>query len=981
MNASASNRSLFESLDHDLDGTIEYDSLTRKLYSTDASVYQQLPAAVAFPKSDHDVQRLVQFASENDTSLIPRTAGTSLAGQVVGSGIIVDVGKHFTEILNIDIAGRTVTVQPGVVRDELNQELFRHGLMFGPETSTSNRAMIGGMVGNNSCGSNSIVYGTTRDQTLEVTGYLSDGSRVTFGPLSKVEFQNKCQLESLEGEIYRAIAELFESDSNRSRVTERFPNATIHRRNTGYAIDALIQCDVFEPGSNQSFNFCKLIAGCEGTLFFATSIKLRLHELPPKENALLCVHFQSVDEALRANIIAMKHPVHASELIDQLVLQGAARNISQRENLKFVQGEPGAILVLSLRGQTQTEVSQLASTIEQQLVEAGLGYAFPVLVDDDIKRIWDLRKAGLGVVANVIGDAKPVAVIEDTAVAIDDLPDYIRDVDQILLSKYNCQCVYYAHAGSGEIHMRPVINLKQPDGVLQFREIATDVAAIVRKYNGSLSGEHGDGRARSEFIESMVGEECYDMLRRVKTAFDPKNVFNPGKIVDPEPMDKALRFENRPETRELETVFDFENTQGLQRAAEMCSGSGDCRKTSKIGGTMCPSFMATRDERDSTRARANILRHVIAGSDDAANPLANEEIRVAMDLCLSCKGCKSECPSNVDVGKMKAEFLQAWQDKHGVSRRTRLIANVDRLNRTGARFRWLSNFMVTNRASSWILKKAAGFSTKRSLPGFSKQSIEDWFRDHTPHANAGGKGRVLFFCDEFTNFNEAEVGIAAIEVLEQLGWSVEIPDHLESGRASLSKGLLRDAQKLAAANVNKLAPLVSADCPLISVEPSAILSFRDEYIDLLRGEEKETAKQLAEHCLTFEEFIAREVESGSIDSSQFKRNEKTIRLHGHCHEKSLIGLVPAIRTLQLPENYRVRLIPSGCCGMAGSFGYEAEHFEVSMKIGELVLFPTVRNEPAENLVVATGTSCRHQIKDGTGRVALHPAQVLRDALH
>ena len=846
MNVSASNRSLFESLDRVLDGTIEFDSLTRKLYSTDASVYQQLPSAVAFPKSAKDIQRLIQFANENDTSLIPRTAGTSLAGQVVGDVIIVDVGKEFTDIGDIDVSQRTVVVQPGVVRDELNLELVQHGLMFGPETSTSNRAMIGGMVGNNSCGSNSIVYGTTREQTLEVTGYLSDGSEVTFGPLSKVEFQKKCELESLEGEIYRTIAQIFGSESNRLLVTEHFPNATIHRRNTGYAIDALMQCDVFEPGSSESFNFCKLIAGCEGTLFFATSIKLRLHELPPKENALLCVHFASVDEALRANIIAMESPVYASELIDHLVLEGAARNIGQRENLRFVEGEPGAILVLSLRGQTKSEVSQLASSIEQSLVEAGLGYAFPVLAGDDIKRIWDLRKAGLGVVANVVGDAKPVAVIEDTAVAVEDLPAYIRDVDQLLLSKYDCQCVYYAHAGSGEIHMRPVINLKQAEGVKKFRDIATDVAALVRKYNGSLSGEHGDGRARSEFIEFMVGKECYELLRRIKTVFDPQSIFNPGKIVDPQLMDRALRFENRPLTRDLETVFDFENTQGLQRAAEMCSGSGDCRKTSKIGGTMCPSFMATRNERDSTRARANVLRHVIADAGDSANPLANDEIRDTMDLCLSCKGCKSECPSNVDVGKMKAEFLQAWQDKHGVSRRTRLIANIDRLNRMGAKFRWLSNFIVSNSISSWLMKKAVGFSTKRSLPKFSKQNLEDWFRNHAPHDNAGSKGKVLFFCDEFTNFNESEVGIAAIEVLERLGWSVEIPDHLESGRASLSKGLLRNAQKLASANVSKLAPLVSADCPLVSVEPSAILSFRDEYIDLLRDDEKESAKQLAE---------------------------------------------------------------------------------------------------------------------------------------
>ena len=970
----------FEVLDRELDGSLEFDSLTRKLYSTDASVYQEFPAAVAFPKSDNDIAALIRFANDHRTSLIPRTAGTSLAGQVVGSGIIVDVGKHFTKIIEIDVKNRTAVVQPGVVRDELNLELARHGLMFGPETSTSNRAMIGGMVGNNSCGSNSVVYGATRDQTIELTGFLSDGSQATFAPVDEEQLAQKCKQQNLEGSIYRSIHDLLVQDSVRQLITDRFPKASIDRRNTGYAIDALMHCDSFDAGAHAPFNFCKLIAGSEGTLFFATEIKLQLHPLPPKENGLLCVHFDSVDAALKANVIAMEHPVYASELIDQLVLQGAARNIGQRENLKFVQGEPGAILVLSIRGETFDEVESLAATIENQFREPGLGYAFPMLTGRDIGRIWELRKAGLGVVGNVPGDAKPVAVIEDTAVSIEDLPAYIRDIDQLLKGKYDCQCVYYAHAGSGEIHLRPVLNLKLDSDVVKFRNIATDVAALVKKYNGSISGEHGDGRLRSEFIESMVGEECYAILKQIKVIFDPANVFNPGKIVDSSPMDSALRYENRPDTRDLETVLDFGSTLGMQRAAEMCTGSGDCRKTSKIGGIMCPSFMATRNERDTTRARANILRHVLADSGSTANPLANEEVRDAMDLCLSCKGCKSECPSNVDVGKMKAEFLQAWQDEHGVSRRTRLIANIDRMNRIGSRVPWLANFVSSNPVTGWLLKKTSGFATKRSLPKIAGQSLRRWFEKHVPHANAGKIGEVYFFCDEFTNYNEPQIGVAAIEVLESLGWKVDMLDHAESGRASMSKGLLRKARTFAQENVALFAKVVSDEKPLIGIEPSAILSFRDEYVDLLRGEQQDQARTLAENVFTFEEFIARNVESKTVSSGQFVSESKTIRLHGHCHEKSLVGLVPTIRALQLPANFKVRLIPSGCCGMAGSFGYEAEHYEVSMKIGELVLFPTIREEPADNVIAATGTSCRHQIKDGTSRIALHPAQILRDAL-
>lgn len=964
------------SLDRELDGTVEFDSLTRKLYATDASVYQSLPAAVAFPKSDDDIQKLIQFANTNSTSLIPRTAGTSLAGQVVGDGIVVDVGKHFTSIGEIDIENRTVIVQPGVVRDELNLELSQHRLMFGPETSTSNRAMIGGMLGNNSCGSNSIVFGTTRDQTQEVTGFLSDGSKVTFGLLTPAEFEAKCQLETLEGEIYRSARTILEPESNRALIHSNLPKPSIHRRNTGYAIDALMQCDVFDSNSNEAFNFCKLIAGSEGTLFFATSIKLKLHDFPPSENGMLCVHFESVNQALQANIIAMEHPVYASELIDDLVLQGAARNINQRENLAFVEGNPGAILVLSIRGETKAKVEQLAAMIESQLKGSNLGYAFPLLWGSDIKRIWDLRKAGLGVVGNVPGDSKPVAVIEDTAVAIEDLPSYIEDVSRVLKEKHDCECVQYAHAGSGEIHLRPVINLKLAEGRQRFRDIASDIAAIVKQYRGSISGEHGDGLLRSEFIELMIGPECYAMLRDIKVAFDPRGIFNPGKIVDPHPMDRQLRFENAPLTKDIETVFDFESTLGLQRAAEMCTGSGDCRKTSKIGGTMCPSFMATRNERDSTRARANIVRHSIAETGE----LATEEVRDAMDLCLSCKGCKSECPSNVDVGKMKAEYRQAWHDKHGISKRAKFVANIAKLNRLGSRFKSLSNFATSNFLTGTLLKKRIGFSTKRSLPKFSPVDLRNWFATHDVHENAGTKGKVLLFADEFTEFHESQIGIAAIELLERLGWSVEIPDHLESGRASLSQGLLKRARDIAAENVGKLAPLVGDHCPIIGIEPSAILSFRDEYVDLLRGEEKETAKRLAMNCLTFEEFFAGRIETKEVSEDSFTDEAVTIRLHGHCHEKALIGLIPTIRSLQLPANYQVRLIPSGCCGMAGSFGYEDEHFDVSMAIGELVLFPTIRNEPANSLVAATGTSCRHQIHDGTGRLALHPVQILRDAL-
>ncbi len=989
MNDSTRLHAALGKLARDFDGAIETGSLHRSIYATDASVYQETPLAVAFPKSESDIRKLILFAKAHQTSLIPRTAGTSLAGQVVGSGIVVDVSHHFVDIGDVDLQKRTVVVQPGVVRDRLNGFLAADGLMFGPETSTSNRAMIGGMVGNNSCGSNSIVYGTTRDQTISLTGFLSDGSKVTFEPVTAEQFAAKCELESLEGDIYRKFLDMLGDPDLRDEVSRSFPKANVSRRNTGYAVDALMDCDIFRGTAEKRFNLCQLLAGSEGTLFFTTSVTLQLHELPPPENGLLCVHFESVDQSLRANIIAMQHNVFASELIDNLVLEGAQRNLSQRENLQFVQGTPGAILVLSLRGKSVDDITQQAALIEKQLRDAGLGYAFPMLRGDDIRKIWDLRKAGLGVVANVVGDSKPVAVIEDTAVAIEDLPAYIREIDQLLDQKYDCRCVYYAHAGSGEIHLRPVLNLKTDQGVSKFREIATDVAAIVKKYRGSLSGEHGDGRLRAEFLESMVGPKCYRWMKEIKQLFDPAGIFNPGKIVDATPMDVGLRFEGRPETIQLNTVFDFDNVQGIQRSAEMCSGSGDCRKSAAMGGTMCPSFMATGREKDSTRARANTVRNVLAaaanarqgdGKQNDGNPLVHEDIAAAMSLCLSCKACKSECPSNVDVGKIKAEFLQAWQDERGRTLRTRFIANLDRMNRLGSRMPGVANFLAGNSITGGLLKQVVGFAKDRSMPKIAKVSFERWFGSHQPAANAGSKGKVNFFADEFTNFNDPAPAIAAVEVLERLGWQVNLPRHVQSGRALISKGCLREAKKVAAKNVSLLKDLVSDETPLVSVEPSAILTFRDEYVALLRGSEQSDARELARNCLTFSEFVGAAVERGDVGQELFTNEKKIVRLHGHCHEKALVGLVPAIRTLSLPTNYKVRLIPSGCCGMAGSFGYEAESYDVSMRIGELVLFPAIRSEPESSLIAASGVSCRHQILDGTDVTALHPAEILRASL-
>jgi FAD/FMN-containing dehydrogenase/Fe-S oxidoreductase len=970
-----------EQLSEALEGELFFDTTMRLLYATDASAYRELPLAVAIPRTVEDIKKLISFARTEKKSLIPRAAGTSLAGQVVGNGIVVDISKNFTQIIELNAVEKWVRVQPGVIRDELNYFLRPHGLFFGPETSTANRAMIGGMVGNNSCGSNSVVYGSTREHLLEVKALLSDGSEAIFSSVDLESFHNKCEGGSLEANIYKTVRSLLSDYNNQQEIRTRFPKPSIERRNTGYAVDVLLESAPFTAGK-EDFNFCKLIAGSEGTLAFITEIKLHVNEIPPKETGLLCIHFNSIDESLRANIIAMQFRPSASELIDHYILECTKNNIEQNKNRFFVKGDPGAILVIEFCRNTREEIINIAAEVEAAMLNAGLGYHFPLLFGEDSKKIWTLRKAGLGLLSNLPGDEKAVPVIEDTAVDIDDLPAYIREFNDIL-HKYNLSAVHYAHAGSGEIHLRPIINLKTEEGNKLFRTIAEEIATLVKKYNGSLSGEHGDGRLRGEFIPQMVGEKNYALLKTIKRTWDPENIFNPNKIVDTPSMNSMLRYTPGQQTPTFNTIFRYKDQDVLQHA-EQCNGSGDCRKTHLSGGTMCPSYMATKNEKDTTRGRANILREFLTNSDKL-NRFDHKEIYEVMDLCLSCKGCKSECPSNVDVAKLKAEFLQHYYDANGVPFRSRLIANFSKSAKLGAIAPGMYNFMVTTPAISKLIKKISGFAVERSMPELYKTTLENWFRKRS----AGGKKEsaattqrptVNLFCDEFTNYNDTEIGIKAITLLEKLGYEVVIPKHIESGRAWLSKGLLRDAKKIANKNIELLMDVITASAPLIGIEPSAILTFRDEYIDLATDENFESAKTLSKNVFMIDEFIALEIERGNITSELFTKEKRLIKLHGHCQQKALSSVAPSVKLLSLPENYTVETIPSGCCGMAGSFGYEKEHYDVSMKIGELVLFPTVRKQPSEVIIAAPGTSCRHQVKDGTGRKALHPVEVLFEAL-
>lgn len=963
-----------KSLSLDLDGELHFNSLWRSIYATDASVYRSLPQAVAYPKNKEDIRKLIKFAEENNTSLIPRTAGTSLAGQCVGEGIVVDVSKYFTGILEVNETEKTVRVEPGVIRDDLNRYLEPYGLFFGPNTSTSNRCMIGGMVGNNSSGTTSIKYGVTRDKVTQLKVMLSDASEVAFSDLTSEEFEVKKSLNSREGEIYRSLFKELHSVEIQEQIKNNFPKKEIHRRNTGYAVDSLIASEVFID-SDKKLNIADLLCGSEGTLAFTTEITLKLDELPPKNAVMIAAHFDSVEKCLQAVVPAMRHSLFICEMMDKVILDCTKNSLKYRENRFFIEGDPAAILMLELRSDDELHLTDQTAELLKTLADSGLSYAFPVLRSDTIDLALELRKAGLGLLGNIVGDRKAVACIEDTAVAVEDLSEYIKEFTA-LMKDYEQEAVYYAHAGAGELHLRPILNLKKEEDVVLFRKITEDVAALVKKYGGSMSGEHGDGRVRAEFIEFMIGSENYNLLKRVKNIFDPKNIFNPGKIIDAPPMDEDLRYKPGRKEPEIPTLMDFSDSMGILRGAENCNGSGDCRKPAEAGGTMCPSYRATRNEKDTTRARANALREFLTNSDKE-NRFDHQELKEVLDLCISCKGCKSECPSNVDMAAYKAEFEYQYQKANGSSLRSKVFAYNTRLNKLAAHFPHVSNAVFKNKFTSGLIKSSLNIAPKRQMPLVAGETVSKYYsKNHELLTNP--IKTVFLFNDEFTNYLDSEVGKAALKLLRALNYNVKIIDHPESGRTFLSKGYLEQAKKVANENIIAFRSLISKDTPLIGLEPSAILSFRDEYLRL--AYDRPAAEQLSENTYLFEEFFKKEILVGNISAASFSSEKKKIKLHGHCHQKALAGVENTFVMLNLPKNFEVTIIPSGCCGMAGSFGYEKEHYEISMQIGEQTLFPAVRKASEETIIAAPGTSCRHQIFDGTGRKAIHPVQIMADAL-
>ncbi len=953
---------------------IQSDELTRRIYANDASNYEEIPQGVHFPKAYSEIVELVKWCAEHKTPITARAAGTSLAGQTTGNGIVMDTSRFLTQIKSINLEKKQATVQPGVIRDTLNRELAPFGLLFGPDTSTTNRCMLGGMIGNNSSGSFSIKYGTVRDQIHSIDAVLSDGSEVTFGPLSDDELEAKTKLNTFEGYIYREMLSLLRQ--HKEAIQRDFPHPEIIRRNTGYAIDKLLEMSPITPGG-RPFNMAELLCGSEGTLAMTKEAVVNLSD-KPKCSILIVPQFKNLRDSLVATVDAVSQNPAAVELLDKIVLDATLLNIEQSQNRFFLEGDPETILIIQLDGDSVEELLPKAEKMIEAMKAKGLGYAYPILTDEDeMRRVWDLRKAGLGLLMGLGYEQKSPTFVEDTAVRVQDLPDYIDEFAK-LLESYGSTCVYYAHASVGELHLRPQLNIRTHEGIETMKKMALEVAALVKKYRGSLSGEHGDGRARAPYIEYVLSKEMMPILEKVKDIWDPNGIFNPGKIVRAKPMEADMRFGDHYQIPQVETMFNWRKEGSFADAVELCNGAGVCRKLALSGGTMCPSYMATQEEKHTTRGRANAFRQLFSGKQKDA--FSSEELKEALDLCLSCKACKSECPASVDMAKMKAEFTHGYHEANGVSFSHFFFGNPGLFYPLAQLTPRLSNWAVSLPVAKELLKQVANISPKRSLPKFELTPFSSWVKMHRNNGAVRSTRKVFFMVDLYVNHHETELGKNAVKVLESLGYEVIFSNPMESGRTQISKGLLEKAKQVAQRNIVQLYEVASQNIPIIGMEPSEILTLRDEYLDLCAANLLEKAKVVASKARFFDEFIAEQAnENPELFAKRFAQKGEEVLLHGHCHQKALIGTKSTVTALKA-AGYKPKELPTGCCGMAGSFGYEDDHYETSMQVGELVLFPKLRAAKEDALVCAPGFSCRHQIKDGVNRDAMHTASLLVRAL-
>ena len=938
-------------------GDVKFDAYSKWMYSTDASIYQMEPLGIALPKNAEDVAEIIRICSESKTIFLPRGGGTSLAGQTVNHGIVIDFTKYMNKVISVNSEERWAIVEPGITIDELNAYLKPYGLYYTPDPTTKSRATIGGSLGNNSCGAHSVVYGKTSDQVLELDVILSNAERVHFEDIegSKLENILDSQSNSLEKRIYSETLRLAKQHEN--ELDLRYPK--IQRRVSGYNLDFL--------NDGGPVNMSRMIVGSEGTLGTITAAKVKLEPIPTHVG-LAVVHFADLFKSMEATVMILEHGPSAIELVDKMILDRSKESLVFANQQSFVEGDPEAILLVEYFGDDMKEVESKIDKMNLALQQKNLSYAsIKALTASEQKQAWALRAAGLGLLMSVKGDSKPLPFVEDTAVSPEKLPEYVRRFDSIVRS-HNTTAGYYGHASVGCLHIRPMINIKTESGLQDLVTISEEISDLVLEFNGSLSGEHGDGIVRGVWTEKMLGPTLYQAFKDVKATFDPDNILNPGKIINTPPMTENLRLSPSYESKEPITLLDFSKDGGFARAVEMCNGVGECRK--HLTGTMCPSYMATREEKHSTRGRANALRSVLSGKIPTET-FASKGLHDVMDLCLECKGCKAECPSNVDMAKIKYEFLYNYYKTNKMPLRSKLFSRVNSLNKVNSKIRPLYNLITSLPITKWFADIVLGIDRRRTLPKINRITFPNWFKKHTSlNIDAASQKEIVFFHDTFTDYNQVNVGIAAINILEKAGYKVSLAENSCCGRTMISKGELSKAKDSAVENINKLLPYAEKGIPIVGIEPSCILTLRDEYPELVNNEK---ALLVAKNTYLFDEFFS------SLDLNEanitFKPDASSVLFQTHCHQKALVGSKSLESCLKFIPELSIQELDSGCCGMAGSFGFEKEHYDTSMKIGEHRLFPTIRNNP-ESTVITTGISCSQQINDGTGKKTIHLIEFL-----
>ena len=946
-----------------VDGEVRFDPYSRLLYSTDASIYQMEPIGVVIPRTTDDVQAVVEFAAGEGIPVLPRAGGTSLAGQTVNHAIVLDFSKYLNNVLEVNAEEGWARVQPGIILEQLTKQVANHGLQYAPDPTTANRACVGGGIGNNTCGAHSVIYGKTLDHINELDVILSDGSRAHFAPLTASELEGRLSGGGLEGDIYRGVMRI--AADQQEEIDRTY--AKIQRRVSGYNLDEFVP----QAGLTGPVNLARMVVGSEGTLCVVTEAKVNLVSRPTM-TSLSVLHFRSVFDASEATMKVLGHDPSSVELIDKMILDRCREALGQSRLLSFIEGDPGAMLLVEFYGENEAELTRKMDALKRDI---GLAYACVNIMDRAQQAaVWNVRKGGLGLLMSIRGDAKPIPFVEDPAVDPAVMGDFVRRFDEIVTS-HGTTAGYYGHAAVGCLHIRPMISLKNREGIDKMVSIGDAVSDLIKEFGGSMSGEHGDGIVRGVWTRKMFGDQIYNAFRELKHTWDPQDIMNPGKIIDTPLMTENLRYGSAYEPIHLETKLDFTSDFGFSGAVEMCNGMGACRK---LDGTMCPSFMATRDEEHSTRGRANLLRAALSGRmpEGAEGSITDQRLHDALDLCLECKACKAECESGVDMAKLKYEFLNRYQERHGVPLRSRLFGNINALNRLGSRYAPMTNWIAGNGLGKALVSALLGISSRRQQPRFARQSLPDWFaqRDRS-RLSAAKFGAVALYNDTFMNYNYPEIGIAAVELLEAAGYEVQLVNGGCCGRPMISKGMLDQARELARSNMAGLYDLARQGIPIVGCEPSCLLTLRDEYPEFVPGEQ---ARVVAENSFLIDEFLAKAKSDDRLDLT-FKDVEKRVLFHGHCHQKAMVGTEHSLAALRLVPGYEVELINAGCCGMAGSFGFEKEHYDISMQIGGLALFPSIDSKPDWEVAVM-GVSCRQQIEHGTGRKARHLVEILRDAV-